>query len=66
MHTGNFRETADRQLVKETLELIEDLTTIDNGRRLGKNEARWFSFMCKTAVFCLSIFVILAIACQRL
>lgn len=35
-HTENFRETADKQLVKETLELIEDLTTVNNGKRLGK------------------------------
>lgn len=35
-HTENFRETADKQLVKETLELIEDLTTVSNGKCLGK------------------------------
>lgn len=35
-HTENFRETADKQLVKETLELIEDLTTVSDGKCLGK------------------------------
>lgn len=35
-HTENFRETADKQLVEETLELIEDLTTVSDGKCLGK------------------------------
>ncbi|XP_078376017.1 histamine N-methyltransferase-like isoform X1 [Oculina patagonica] len=34
-HTVNFRETADKQLVEETLALIKDLTTVKDGKRLG-------------------------------
>ena len=34
-HTVNFRETADKQLVEETLALIEDLTTVKDGKRVG-------------------------------
>ena len=34
-HTVNFRETADKQLVEETLALIADLTTVKDGKRVG-------------------------------
>ena len=34
-HTVNFRETADKQLVEETLALIKELTTIKDGKRFG-------------------------------
>ena len=34
-HTLNFRDTADKQLVEETLALIKDLTTVKDGKRLG-------------------------------
>jgi len=34
-HTVNFRETADKQLVKETLALIKELTTFKDGKRVG-------------------------------
>ena len=33
--TGNFRETADKQLVEETLALIKELTTVKDGKRFG-------------------------------
>ncbi|XP_078376015.1 histamine N-methyltransferase-like [Oculina patagonica] len=33
--TTNFRETADKHLVEETLALIKDLTTVKDGKRLG-------------------------------
>ena len=35
-HTENFRETADEQLVEETLALIKDMTILKDGKRLGK------------------------------
>ena len=34
-HTMNFRETADKQLVEETLALIKELTTVKDGKRFG-------------------------------
>lgn len=34
-HTVNFRETADKQLVKETLALIKELTTVKDRKRVG-------------------------------
>ena len=34
-HTVNFRETADKQLVEETLALIKDKTTVKDGKRVG-------------------------------
>ena len=34
-HTVNFRETAEEQLVEETLALIRDRTTVKDGKRLG-------------------------------
>ena len=34
-HNVNFRETADKQLVEETLALIKNLTTIKDGKRFG-------------------------------
>ena len=34
-HTVNFRETADKQLVEETLALIKELTTVKDGKRFG-------------------------------
>ena len=33
--TENFRETADKQLVEETLALIKELTTVKDGKRFG-------------------------------
>ena len=33
--TENFRETADKQLVEETLSLIKELTTVKDGKRVG-------------------------------
>ena len=33
--TVNFRETADKQLVEETLALIKELTTVKDGKRFG-------------------------------
>lgn len=35
-HSKNFRGTADEQVVKETLALIKDLSTIKDGRHFGK------------------------------
>ena len=35
-HSKNFRDTADEQLVKETLALIKELSTIKDGRHFGK------------------------------
>ena len=35
IHTVNFRETADKQLVEDTLVLIKKLTTIKDGKRFG-------------------------------
>ena len=37
-HTVNFRETADKQLVEETLALIADLTTVKDGKRVGEKK----------------------------
>ena len=37
-HTVDFRETADKQLVEETLALIKDLTTVKDGKRLGEKK----------------------------
>ena len=34
-HTVNFRETADQQLVEETLALIKEVTTVKDGKRFG-------------------------------
>jgi len=34
-HTVNFRETADKQLVGETLALIKELTNVKDGKRFG-------------------------------
>ena len=35
-HTVNFRETAEKQLVEETLAVIRDHTVLKDGKRLGK------------------------------
>ena len=44
-HTVNFRETADKQLVEETLALIEELTTVKDGKRFGdKKESLIFIY----------------------
>ena len=37
-HTKNYRGTADKKLLQETLVLIEDLSTLKDGKRLGKKE----------------------------
>ena len=37
-HSMNFRETADKQLVEETLALIKDLTIVKDGKRLGEKK----------------------------
>ena len=37
-HTVNFRETADKQLVQETLAMVTDHTTLKDGKRLGKKK----------------------------
>ena len=37
-HTKNYRGTADKKLLQETLGLIEDLSTLKDGKRLGKKE----------------------------
>ena len=37
-HSINFRETADKQLVEETLALIKDLTIVKDGKRLGEKK----------------------------
>ena len=37
-YTVNFRETADKQLVEETLALIKDLTIVKDGKRLGEKK----------------------------
>ena len=37
-HTVDFRETADKQLVEETLALIKDLTIVKDGKRLGEKK----------------------------
>ena len=33
-----YRGTADKKLLQETLVLIEDLSTLKDGKRLGKKE----------------------------
>ena len=44
-HTVNFRETADKQLVEETLVLIKELTTVKDGKRFGdKKESLIFIY----------------------
>ena len=35
-HTENFRGTADKNVMQETLALIEDLSTLKDGKRLGE------------------------------
>ena len=35
-HKKNFRDTADKQVVKETLALIKDLSTVRDKRNSGK------------------------------
>ena len=37
-HTVNFRETADKQLVEETLALIKDLSFVKDGKRFGEKK----------------------------
>ena len=37
-HTENFRGTADKKLMQETLALIEDLSTLKDGKRLGEKK----------------------------
>ena len=37
-HTENFRGTGDKKLVRETLALIEDLSTLEDGKRLGEKK----------------------------
>ena len=37
-HSINFRETADKQLVEETVALIKDLTVVKDGKRLGEKK----------------------------
>ena len=37
-HTKNYRGTADKKLLQETLELIEDLSTLKDGKCLGKKK----------------------------
>lgn len=37
-HTVNFRETAEKQLVEETLAIVRDHTTLKDGKRLGKKK----------------------------
>ena len=37
-HTVNFRETAEKQLVEETLQLIKDMTILKEGKRLGEKK----------------------------
>jgi len=34
-HTKNYRSTADKKLLQETLSLIDDLSTLKDGKRLG-------------------------------
>ncbi|XP_078356871.1 histamine N-methyltransferase-like [Oculina patagonica] len=44
-HIVNFRETADKQLVEETLAVIKDLTTVKDGKRVGnKKESLLFIY----------------------
>ncbi|KAK2568356.1 Histamine N-methyltransferase [Acropora cervicornis] len=37
-HTVNFRETAEKQLVEETLAIVRNHTTLKDGKRLGKKK----------------------------
>ena len=37
-HKVNFRETADKQLVEETLALIKDLSAVKDGKRFGEKK----------------------------
>ena len=37
-HTENFRGTADKKLLQETLALIEDLSTLKDGKRFGEKK----------------------------
>ena len=37
-HTVNFRETAEKKLVEETLQMIKDLTIWKDGKRLGEKK----------------------------
>ena len=37
-HTKNYRGTADKNLLQETLALIEDLSTLKDGKRLGEKK----------------------------
>lgn len=37
-HTENYRGTADKKLLQETLALIEDLSTLKDGKRLGEKK----------------------------
>ena len=37
-HTENYRGTADKKLLQETLALIEDLSTLKDGKRLGQKK----------------------------
>ena len=37
-HTVNFRETADKQLVEETLDFIKDLTIVKDEKRFGEKK----------------------------
>ena len=37
-HTANFRGTADKKLLQETLARIEDLSTLKDGKRLGERK----------------------------
>lgn len=37
-HTENFRGTADKKLLQETLALIKDLSTLKDGKRLGEKK----------------------------
>ncbi|XP_044171613.1 histamine N-methyltransferase-like [Acropora millepora] len=37
-HTANYRGTADKKLLQETLAVIEDLSTLKDGKRLGEKK----------------------------
>lgn len=37
-HTENYRGTSDKKLLQETLALIEDLSTLKDGKRLGEKK----------------------------
>lgn len=41
-HTKNFRDTADKRLVEETLTLIEDISTVKDGKRIGEGNEQLF------------------------